>query len=355
MNKQKISAKPREASKAPLSPRGKASKKTTATSADNRAEIEKTVSDILGDILDKKLAQLREALAFDADYSLLEADEITNGSKTAFRAAEAVPAIYDQSEDLPHLVLQPGVENHILGGICRDMEDFKDYCENAAKSAKDFAERISNRGTELGEVIEFLNTKDGGLFRREIVDQLLLFPRIVVEGEEVRIGGLQLYANPPPGNQREEDALAAKARAPFDALIHYTRQYIALAANRYTTASANLLAVITHLDDLAEALGIFRGGRSEAIVAAARNAVNAAKLAQITLESYPLAIFADEVKFIGETEGCKQGEAISDLLQKKFAGAFPEQTKEEAAERQLRRACLLGNPRATKSKKQKLK
>ena len=314
MNKQKISAKPREASKAPLSPRGKASKKTTTTSAENRAEIKKTISDIL----DKKLAQLREALTFDADYSLLEADEITNGSKTAFRAAEAVPVIYDQSEDLPHLVLQPGVEKHILGGICRDVEDFKDYCENAAKSAKDFAERISNRGTELGEIIEFLNTKDGGLFRREIVDRLLRFPRIVVEGEEVRIGGLQLYANPPPGNQREEDALAAKARAPFDALVHYTRQYIALAANRYTTASANLLAVITHLDDLAEALGIFCGGRSEAIVAAARNAVNAAKLAQITLESNPLCIFADEVNHL-VANGESQGNAIISLLETNFA------------------------------------
>ena len=171
----------------------------------------------------------------------------------------------------------------------------------------------------------------------------------------MRIGGLQLYANPPPGDQREEDALAAKARAPFDALIHYTRQYIALAANRYTTASANLLAVITHLDDLAEALGIFRGGRSEAIVAAARNAVNAAKLAQITLESNPLCIFVDEVKFRKETKGERNVDAIKRLLDINFANAFDAGTNEEAAERQLRRANLLGNHRATKSKKQKIK
>ena len=340
MNKNKISAKPQAASTAPLSPWGEAF-----------TEIEKRVSNIL----DEKLTRLRESLEFDAYMSILGADEIMNGSKMAFRADEAIPVIYERSKGIPRLVLQPGAENHILDGTCRDMEDFKDYCENAAKSAKDFAERISNRRTELGEIIEFLNTKDGGLFRREIVDRLLRFPRIVVEGEWVRIGGLQLYANPPPGNQSEEDALAAKARAPFDALIHYTRQYIALAANRYTTASANLLAVITHLDDLAEALGIFRGGRSEAIVAAARNAVNAAKLAQITLESYPLAIFADEVKFRKETKGERNVDAIKRLLDINFANAFDAGTNEEAAERQLRRANLLGNPRATKSKKQKPK
>ena len=44
MSKNKISAKPRETSKASLSPRGKATKKAIATSAANRAEIEKLVA-----------------------------------------------------------------------------------------------------------------------------------------------------------------------------------------------------------------------------------------------------------------------------------------------------------------------
>lgn len=392
MNKQKISAKPREASKAPLSPRGKASKKTTATSADNRAEIAKTVSDILGDILDKKLGEIEkridariEKAVSDILGNILDKkldeikecinaklDEVKVETPLPFSPGEAIPAYYKKLKDGSRQIIfdeaewESGDEEYYEPDECIIGHDMCDTNGTAEE-----IDRLDPK--KIGDLINFL--KRGGLFLRTTMD-LLNYPRLAIKGDmpystatlengrikehyslDIKIGALQLFKT--TRGEDEETRIDAEARAPFDKLLSAAMQYIKNAEKEFPLVKGELHTARDNLQTLSELLaqcvGIPGSDDCYEVSDAAKKAIEAARIARIKLEDNPLAVFADKVKFIVETEGCRQGEAISDLLQKEFAGAFPGQTKEEAAERQLRRAGLLGNHRATKSKKRKLK
>ena len=289
MNKQKISAKPREASKAPLSPRGKASKKTTTTSADNRAEIEKTVSDILGDILDKKLGEIEKRIDARIEKAVsditFEIAFAADGIKRTFEGTSliplpAIPATCDETTSPPRLVFN----NEAWPDCTQGPEE--SYIKSQMDAANSCAGEIKARACNVKNIIEFLDTRNNGYFRKNIIERLLYFPRIAIDGEDVKIGALQFFKA--PKGEEDEARIDEKARAPFDALRAAAMRYIENSEAEFQEAREELRAVRNKLETFSDTLEHCTGTHGldckEASVAAAA-AIEAARKARRRIET----------------------------------------------------------------------
>ena len=289
MNEKKISANPRAASKAPLSPRGKAAKKTTATSADNRAEIEKTVSDILGDILDKKFDEIEKRIneriekavsdiTFEIAFAVDGIQRVLEG--TSLIPLPAIPAKYDEMTSPPRLVFDNEAWPDCTG------EPEESYIKSQMAAANSCAKEIKARACNVKNVIEFLDTRNDGYFRKNIIERLLHFPRIAIDGEDVKIGALQFFNA--PKDEEDEARIDEKARAPFDALRAETMRYIEKSEAEFQQARAELRAVRDRLETFSDTLENCTGTHGldckEASVAAAA-AIEAARKARRRIET----------------------------------------------------------------------
>ena len=290
MNEKKISAKPRAASKAPLSPRGKASKKTTATSADNCAEIEKTVSDILGAILDKKLGEIEKRIDARIEKAVsditFEIAFAADGIRRTFEGTSliplpAIPATYDETTSPPRLVFN----NEAWPDCTQGPEE--SYIKSQMDAANSCAGEIKARACNVKNIIEFLDTRNNGYFRKNIIECLLYFPRIAIDGEDVKIGALQFFKA--PKGEEDEARIDEQARAPFDALLAAAMRYIENSEAEFQGARAELRAVRDQLKTFSDTLENCTGTPGvdckEASVAAAA-AIEAARKARRRIATF---------------------------------------------------------------------
>ena len=302
MNKKTISAKPQAASKSAPFTLGQGLKKTTATSADNRAEIEKTVSDILGDILDKKLGEIEKRISATVGDGKVETST-PEFAQNEFTPAEAIPAYYKKSKDGRRSVVFDREVWECDGEY--HYEPDKKAIEFIMHDAEEIASEINNiDAKKISNVIQLLDAhrwqgkKRGGLFRRMITD-LINFPRMAIVGEptstttlkdtvrvlcpiEIKIGALQLFEG--PTSVDEEVELDKKARAPFDAILSAARVHLENAEASFPLAKKELHAVRDELQELAEIL--LSRDDCAAASCAAKASIDAARFARRALQDY---------------------------------------------------------------------
>lgn len=341
MSKKTISAKPREASKAPLSPRGKAPQKKTAT----KPVDVNTLAEMLEAMLDKKLGEIEKRISErlakavdDITFEIAFANDAERRTHdgTSLIPLEAFPATYKEATPRPCLTFNDEA------WTSRALEPDKAYIKSQMKDAEDCAREIGNRDPEkIGDVLRFLDAKENGHFRTNIVERLLYFPRIVIDGEDVRIGALQLFEK--PTNDDEEAALDQKARAPFDQILDTTREYLEKAGVQFPEEKEKLHTVRDKLQELAEALEACSGvpGECKKSSDAAKAAISAAREARRAIEvSDRLVMFANEVKRRTNLGLNKDG-IIEDLLKEGYAQAFEQRTTFAAARQKLYREGLI--------------
>ena len=286
MNKKTISAKPRAASKAPLSPRGKASKNQTAKMPGDANDIAK----MLEAMLDKKLGEIEkrigeriEKAVDDITFEIAFANDAERRAHdgTSFLPIAAIPAIYKEATPWPRLIF-----NREAWPNCTCTPD-KAYIMQQMQDAENCALEIGNRAPNiLGDALDFLNAGQNGHFRTNIVERLLHFPRIAIDGEDVKIGALQLFEG--PINANEDAALNQKARAPFDKILAATGGYLEKAEAQFPQTKEKLHAVRDKLQELAAALGVCSGvpGERKEASDAAKAAISAAREARRALQDY---------------------------------------------------------------------
>ena len=297
MNKQKISAKPREASKAPLSPRGKASKKTTATSADNRAEAEKLRKACLALLVE----DYEEKECGGSDNLAAVVKLIEDGARAAREMMEAVKtgSAATVAESLPQHSAK-----HYLADV---LSVFK-------------SPHYLERGRYNGEKAPTLEPawQDFEESWSELLDTMTQrFPAFAARISEVRLTSRKFGDRCDRRNLR---LCGAEERA----------RELGAANDEFE----NLERLVIPLFD--------------AIAAAAPSlADNDGK--------ERLREIAEEVKRRVESEGYTQDEAIENLIIEGGTKCLPCKQTLDAVKQRLRRAELIGKPRATKSKKQILK
>ena len=297
MNKQKISAKPREASKAPLSPRGKASKKTTATSADNRAEAEKLRKACLALLVE----DYEEKECGGSDNLAAVVKLIEDGARAAREMMEAVKtgSAATVAESLPQHSAK-----HYLADV---LSVFK-------------SPHYLERGRYNGEKAPTLEPawQDFEESWSELLDTMTQrFPAFAARISEVRLTSRKFGDRCDRRNLR---LCGAEERA----------RELGAANDEFE----NLERLVIPLFD--------------AIAAAAPSlADNDGK--------ERLREIAEEVKRRVESEGYTQDEAIENMIIEGGTKCLPCKQTLDAVKQRLRRAELIGKPRATKSKKQILK
>jgi hypothetical protein len=297
MNKQKISAKPREASKAPLSPRGKASKKTTATSADNQSETEKLTEALLALLAE----DYEEKICGGHDNLKAIAARIQGGARAAREMMEAVKtgSAATVAESLPQHSAK-----HYLADV---LSVFK-------------SPHYLERGRYNGEKAPTLEPawQDFEESWSELLDTMTQrFPAFAARISEVRLTSRKFGDRCDRRNLR---LCGAEERA----------RELGAANDEFE----NLERLVIPLFD--------------AIAAAAPSlADNDGK--------ERLREIAEEVKRRVESEGYTQDEAIENMIIEGGTKCLPCKQTLDAVKQRLRRAELIGKPRATKSKKQILK
>lgn len=297
MNKKKISAKPRAASKAPLSPRGEASKKTTATSADNRAETEKLTEACLA-----LLAEDYEEKICDGHDNLKAITARIHGGARAAR--EMMEAVKTGSAATVAETLPQHSAKHYLADVLSVFES-PHYME---------------RGRYNGEKAPTLEPawQDFEESWSELLDTMTQrFPAFAARISEVSLTSRKFGDRCDRRNLR---LCSAEERA----------RELGAANDEFE----NLERLVIPLFD--------------AIAAAAPS------LADNDGEDRFREI-AEELKRRVETEGYTQDEAIANMIIEGRTKCLPCKQTLGAIKQRLRRAGLLGNHRATKSKKQKLK
>lgn len=310
----KISAKPGEASKAPLSPPG--------------AAITTTLDNTPGTLWTWRV-------------KFLEGDD-----KTPPRYTLANP---DEAQGLVEWLSDDGT--------------FDGWIYYQMRQAEEAVERIKTRDARLMSALDFFDTKPGGFFRADVIGPLLDFPRIITDKGRVKIGALHVckdtgIAQPKPGytpvefiqldpkaqltrpvlesileplitDPAKADKLAregvngfaprfgitwdaylkkldARARKPFDDLLAAVGQYAGkLAAQLPASQSADLgvatakrdtALAVAALEQLAEALGNNADNSAGQLSAARDNALKAATTARASLAAVDrLVPFASEL------------------------------------------------------------
>jgi hypothetical protein len=362
MNKKTISAKPRAASKAPLSPRGKASKNQTAKKPGDANDLAKmleaTLDKKLGEIekrINERIAKAVDDIKFRIDYA--ETVRLFEHDGTSLLPSEAIPATNQEATPWPYIVFDRSVPTNDPD------EPDKAYIEQQMQGAENCAREIGNRAPDkIGDILDFLDVGESGHFRNKIVERLLNFPRIIIDSEDVKIGALQLFER--PTNADEEAALDQKARAPFDKILAAASGYLEKAEAEFSKGKIKVefSKVIEKfhttrdtLRALAEALGVCSGKPGERKEASdvAKAVINAAREARRALQdSVPLARFAAELinrlisnKHVGQYKDYKPTERINKeikhLIAEGYVGAFGPKTSVIAARRRLYRAELL--------------
>lgn len=342
MNKKTISAKPRAASNAPLSPRGKASKNQTAKKPGDANDLAK----MLEAILDKKLGEIEkrigesiEKAVDDITFEIAFANDAERRAHdgTSLVPLEAIPAIYKEATPWPHLVF-----NREAWPNCTCEPD-KACIVQQMQDAENCALGIGNRAPDkIGDVMDFLDAEENGHFRKNIVKRLLYFPRIAIDGEGVRIGALQLFER--PTNANEDAALDQKARAPFDQILAAARGYLEKAEAQFPQVKEKLHTVRDKLQELADALGVCSGvpGDCKEASDAAKAAISAAREARQAIEDgNRLVMFANELKRRSKSSPRGKDHILADLLKEGYAQAFKQGTTQAAARKQLYRAGLI--------------
>lgn len=342
MNKKTISAKPRAASKAPLSPRGKASKNQTAKKPGDANDLAKmleaTLDKKLGEIekrINERIAKAVDDIKFRIDYA--ETVRLFEHDGTSLLPSEAIPATYQEATPWPYIVFDRSVPTNDPD------EPDKAYIEQQMQGTENCAREIGNRAPDkIGDILDFLDVGESGHFRNKIVERLLNFPRIIIDSEDVKIGALQLFKR--PTNADKEAALDQKARAPFDQILDTTRAYLEKAGAQFPEAKKKLHAVHDKLQELAEALEACSGvpGECKESSEAAKAAISAAREARQAIEDgNRLVMFANELKRRSKSSPRGKDHILADLLKEGYAQAFKPGTTQAAARQQLYRAGLM--------------
>jgi len=346
MNKKTISAKPRAASKAPLSPRGKASKNQTAKMPGDANDIAK----MLEEMLDKKLGEIEkrigeriEKAVDDITFEIAFANDAERRAHdgTSLVPLVAIPAICNEAPPWPCLVFNReawtnGVREPDKASIVQQMQD-----------AENCAHKIGNRAPNIiGDALDFLDAGENGHFRKDIVIRLLHFPRIAIDREGVMIGALQIFER--PANAGEEAALNQKARAPFDKILAATGGYLEKAEAKFPQIKEKLHAVRDKLQELADALGVCSGvpGDCKEASDAAKAAISAAREARRALQDYfPIIRFAEELaRRMGDHDNdkCAVETLIAEILEEdEYAGVFSKGSSAASVKRTLYRYKLI--------------
>lgn len=326
MNEKTISAKPPAASKAPLSPGGEAPKKTTTTSAENRAEAEKLRKACLALLVE----DYEEKECGGSDNLAAVVKLIEDGARAAREITEAVKTgnAATIAETLPHKSAR-----RLLSDV---LSVFKSpyYLE---------------RGRYNGEKAPTLES--AWQYFEESWSELLdtmtqRFPAFAARISEVRLTSRKFGDRCDRRNLRlcSAEERARELGAANDEFENLERLVIPLFDA--IAAAAPSLADNDGEDRLREIAGEVKR-LSDTIAAAAPSLADD--------KNHRLRMFANEVSKRTSrdrgTERQTQETAITELIENDFAQAFEPGTDWKAARRKLDRKDLLGNHRATKSKK----